>query len=232
MHVGNVVVLKIGGHTVFKGAEISEATFRAYLKVIREASAERKLVCVVGGGDFARAYIRALRSVGATEGVCDLIGIEASRLNARLFALALRDIAYPEIPRTVDDVLKALSTEARVVFVGGFQPGQSTTAVSCVVADTVGAERLIITTNVDGLYDKDPRKFRDAKLLKRVKASDLRRIFASTEKMAGTYAMFDEVSLTILERAKFRTHIVNGNDPRNIVRVLKGEEVGTEIVPG
>jgi predicted uridylate kinase len=119
---------------------------------------------VVNRGSTARHYISMARRLGVNESWSDLLGINISRINALLLNALLGDITYNYIPRNVDEVLTAWSS-GKVVTLGGLQPGQSTNAVAMIIAELVGADLVVNATDVDGVYDKDPKKYSDAKLL-------------------------------------------------------------------
>lgn len=200
-------------------------------RVIRElVEGGCRLAVVVGGGGLARRYIEAARRVGVSEALLDSIGIEASRLNALLVASGLGDLAYPSVPRSFEDFLRAWAS-GRVVVMGGLQPGQSTSAVSALVAEAIGAKLLVNAASVDGVYDKDPRVHRDARRLEEVTVAELRRILSGQSKEAGGYELMDQVSLSVVERSGIRVVITYGGDPRNIARAVRGERVGTVVLP-
>ncbi|RLE54726.1 MAG: UMP kinase [Thermoprotei archaeon] len=227
------IVLKLGGHVLWSEQGIRADVVEGYCTVVRELVNEgHRVALVVGGGSIARMFVKYGRELGLSEGQCDVLGIECARLNALLVAQLMSDISYPEVPRSLDETLKALAT-SRVVVIGGLQPGQSTTAVACVIADTWPCDVLIIATDVDGIYTDDPKKNPRANKLRSVRASELLKMFLHQVKYcAGTYTLFDYVSLSILARARFRAYVINGLDPRNVVRVLRGEDIGTEILCG
>ncbi|HDD25934.1 MAG TPA: UMP kinase [Acidilobales archaeon] len=188
-----------------------------------------KLVVVTGGGSVARSYIRLAKEFNAPNSWRDLLGIEASRLNALLIASALGDYVYSPIPRSVDEFLMAWSS-GKVVVLGGLQPGQSTNAVAAVAAELINADILINATTVDGVYDKDPNKYSDAKLLPRVTPLELKKILNRQKIEAGKYELLDPISIAIIERNRTKTVIVNGLKPSNIIEVIEGKKIGTEIV--
>ena len=66
---------------------------------------------VAGGGKIARHYISTARRFGSDEASLDIMGIEVSRLNARLMILALGDQAYPTVPGDLEQVSKAVTGE-------------------------------------------------------------------------------------------------------------------------
>ncbi|MEM2202841.1 MAG: UMP kinase [Sulfolobales archaeon] len=187
-----------------------------------------RVVIVTGGGDIARRYISACRALGGNESICDLVGIEASRLNAMLLITSLGDRAYRRVVRNVDELLQAWGT-GLVITAGGFQPGQSTVAVSAIIAETISADLLIYATVVSGIYDKDPLKDPSARLLKRVSVSELRKILSGQSVAAGRYELIDPLALSILERSRIRTIVIDGREPDTILRAVKTGDVGTLI---
>jgi uridylate kinase len=187
---------------------------------------------VVGGGRVAREYIGAARTLGASESMLDLLGIKVTRLNAQLLITALGESALPNPPKTIDDILEAKNDPVeRIAVMGGLQPGQSTNAVSAVAAELFGAKKIVNATKVDGVYDKDPRVYKDARLLKKITVFQLRELLAQQSAKAGKYELLDPPSLTIIERSGITLHVVNGKDPQNIIRVLRGEDIGSTVLP-
>lgn len=188
-----------------------------------------RIAVVVGGGATARTYIEAARSLGCSEALLDIIGIDASRLNARLLIAGLGGNAHPLVPHNLAEFLQYWES-GKIVVAGGFQPGQSTNAVAAVIAEAVGAERLINATLVEGIYDKDPSRHRDAKLLERLSYRRLREILqASQTSLAGAYELFDPVALNVAERSRIKLVFINGWNPENLARALRGEKVGTLV---
>ena len=117
----------------------------------------------------------------------------------------------------------------RVVFMGGLQPGQSTTTVAALVAEALSAEQLIIATDVDGIYDSDPKLNPAARKFDRVRIEKLEKMFSGGVR-AGEYKLLDPLTISLIKRSRIRTQVLNGRPPSNIRRALKGEVVGTLIV--
>ena len=201
-----------------------------YARAIRELAERgyRVLAVVVGGGDVARAYISAGSRLGLRKPMLDMLGIEAARLNARLLAYALGDLAYPEPPRSLREALEA-STTGRIVVAGGFQPGQSTAAVAALRAEALGADQLLLGTRVDGVYDRDPMKHPDARLIPRLSYRELVRVMEQSVE-PGRYELLDPLAVAVLERSGIPTRVFNAADPSNLLRAAEGR-VGTLVTP-
>ncbi len=218
------LVVKVSGKLV---SPDDPGLVKQYAKVIVELSRSHRVAVVVGGGRVAREYISAARSFGANRGLQDLLGIEASRLNARLLIAAMHPQAYPEPPRSLEEALRYIS-HSRIIVAGGFQPGQSTAAVAALLAEALDAEVLVLATTVPGVYTRDPRRHPDAKLIPRLTYTELRRVLEQSVE-PGRYELLDPVALSILERSCITLRVVDGRNPENVARVAKGEDVGSTV---
>ncbi len=219
------VVVKVSGKFITPDKPDMIKSYVEVFKQIHESNV--RLAIVIGGGRIAREYISAAGRLGVNRGLLDLLGIEASRLNARLLAYALQPYAYPEPPRSLWEVLEAMAT-GRIVVVGGFQPGQSTAGVAALVAEALTADLLVVATTVDGVYTSDPRRDPNARLVKKLDYKLLRQILSQSVE-PGRYELLDPLAIFVLERSGIPTRIVNGSDPLNVARAISGEEVGSLI---
>ena len=185
-----------------------------------------RIAVVTGGGETARRYIRMGSFIGLSKSWQDVLGINSARLNALLMAALLDDSSYLPIPRSIDDFLQGWAT-GKVVVMGGLQPGQSTNAVAAAIAELVNADILINATVVDGVYDKDPEKYSDAKLMKKVTISQLKK-YLKQSYLPGKYELLDPIALNIVERSRLKVIFLNALKPHLIQEALKGNyEVGT-----
>jgi uridylate kinase len=221
-------VIKLGGH-LFPGIPVPEkiSVYAETLKKLRDLG--HSLVVVTGGGRVARTYIDAARRLGASELTCDLIGIEVSRLNARLFIAKVGEDAYPEPVTSLSMLMSAFETN-KIVFIGGLQPGQSTNAVGVLSSEAVNADLFINATDVDGVYTTDPEEDPTARKLDVVRTDELLKMLLAKELWAGSYALFDLVAIKLVERSRIPTRIIDGRTPANIEAAVKGEAVGTLII--
>lgn len=224
------VTIKLSGHVLFPSLDASP-DLKGFAEVILKIKSRGDSpYVVVGGGEPARHLIKVARENGADESSCDQVGIAVANINALIFARALGEAACQYVPRDSEELDRALSS-GKIVVMGGLQPGQSTNAVSCILAEKSGSSLLINTTTVDGVYTGDPKKDPAAKKYSSIKAKDVTRILDSLGTKAGEYDLLDPVALKIIQRSRILTKIVSGLDPKNILRAIEGEDIGTTIVP-
>lgn len=185
-------------------------------------------IIVAGGGNIARHYISNARSSGADESTLDELGIEVSRLNAKLLIYALKNKAYPHPPITLPEVRRAVDS-GLIVVAGGLHPGQSTNGTAALIAEKTKASEFLNATDVDGIYDSDPNKNKKAKKFRRIELKKLRNLLVREDSVAGSYDLMDIVALKIIERSKIKTRILKA-DLKTLEKAIKGYSVGTEII--
>ena len=116
----------------------------------------------------------------------------------------------------------------------GVKVGDNDT-LSALVAGLIEADLLVILTDIDGLYDKNPSVFADAKFINLVENLDdsVRAAAGAEGSKFGTGGMRTKITAAEMS-TKNGTHLIiaNGTDPRNIVRAAQGYEVGTLFLAG
>ena len=155
------VVISLGGSIIIPddrdGAFLND--FASLLRSLVQGPMIIYVVC--GGGKIARYYIVTGRELSAAEDQLDELGIEVTRLNARLLQLALGPLAFDRTCRRRSEEPPPRAGKGKVAVMGGTTPGHTTDGVSAALAERVGASRIVNATSVDGVYSADPRKVKD-----------------------------------------------------------------------
>ncbi len=195
--------------------------------LFKKISNEYKLYIIVGGGNIARRYIQLGRELGFDEDTLDLIGIDVTRVNARIITNLL-GISNKEIPHVTNEAMKL---DYPIVVMGGTDPKHSTDLVGAELAEKTNAVRFVNATNVNGIYDKDPNKYKDARQQKEVTIDSLIIKYGTNWRVAGKNIFMDEPALEIIKRAKITTSIVNGKRLDQLEKALIGQPFdGTKII--
>jgi len=134
------------------------------------------------------------------------------------------------MPESPEDLMASIAS-GLIVVMGGLQPGQSTNAVAALAAEAMRADLLVNATDVDGVYTADPRKDPNARKLDKVTPDELMGILSTEGFKAGEYDLMDPQALRIIKRSKTPAIIVDGRDPSNVEKALRGKGIGTRIVP-
>ena len=219
------IVIKFSGR-IFGVENIK--LLKDYARFLVKISKSYQPIIIAGGGKIARHYISHARSSGADESTLDELGIEISRLNAKLLIYALKDKAYPHPPTSLKEAKNAVDS-GLIVVAGGLNPGQSTNGAAALIAEKTNAIQFLNATDVDGIYDSDPNNNKKAKKFKRIEIKKLRSMLVHEDAVAGGYDLMDIVALKIIERSKIKTRVI-GSNIKTLEKAIKGLNVGTEII--
>ena len=125
---------------------------------------------------------------------------------------------------TSDKAIAALESGKIVVFGGGTgNPIFSTDTASALRALEIGADAMFKATMVDGVYDKDPHKYPDAKKYETL---------TFTKVLEDRLAVMDGTAATLCRDNKLPILVFDLADPDNIARAVQGENVGTLVYEG
>lgn len=193
-----------------------------------------KLAIVIGGGNLIRGS-RLKQEVGLEDSVvADYAGMLATVINAITFqevlerkfgletrvlsAIEARTVAEPYIRR------KALShlEKGRVVLLcgGTGNPDFSTDTAMVLRAHEIGAGMVLKGTKVDGIFDKDPERFKDAKPIERI---------SYLEYLNKHLEIIDATAVTLASKHGLTVRIFNIFKKGNLKKVLMGEPIGSTI---
>lgn len=102
--------------------------------------------------------------------------------------------------------------------------------LSALVATRINADLLIVLSDIDAFYDRDPHKFSDAHPISQVKelTPDLLAAASGTSTRFGTGGMVTKLrAAATIMKANQKMVLCNGADPRVILKIIKGEQIGT-----
>lgn len=226
----NTFVLSLGGSLIVPNDGIDTQFLSDFNRFIRDqvSSKKRRFFIIVGGGGTTRHYQQAAQAVhGQIENEdLDWIGIHATRLNAHLIRVIFRDIAHSHVLKHYEIIRKV---DEPVVVAAGWKPGWSTDYCAITVCQDYGIKWAINMTNVDQVYDKDPKKFPDAKPMTEVTWKDYREM-AGDKWIPGMNLPFDPIASKLADELGVTVKILNGKNLDNLARALDGETfVGTTI---
>jgi len=221
------IVISLGGSILIPTLEQNRIS--SYVPVLKAIAEHHRLFVVVGGGGAARDYIEAARKLSVDEGTSDEIGILVTRLNATLLIAALGDAAYPKVAESHSEA-KKFAESKKIVVMGGITPGQTTDAVAAVLAERVRASVFINATSVNGIYDKDPKKYNGAKRFDTLSPQQLLVIVSQIGLGAGSNNVLDIIAARIVERSHIPLVVLDGHVPENLSdAILKGKFTGTIV---
>jgi len=223
------VVVSLGGSVLIPNDKDIQFV-KEIASLLSKMSEEQDIIAVCGGGRIARYYIQSGRELGANIDELDEMGIEVTRLNARLLQMALGDKGVNTVPHTAEDAVAQWS-KGKVVVMGGTTPGQTTDAVAAMVAKEWKADRIVNATSVDAVYSDDPKIVKDAKRFSWLSFEDFFRIVDKGEHDAGPTTVFDRKGAWIAKEEQIPVFIVHGRDLSELETAIRGGEIkGTKVL--
>ena len=232
-----LTVVKIGGRSIMdRGRE----AILPLVDELRRALPEHKMLILTGAGIRARHVYSVGLDLGLPTGALAGLAAKEAGQNGHLLAALLANdgVSYVEHPTIANQLAIHLAASRAVVgsgfppyhhhefppAIGRIPPHRADTG-AFLIADEIGARRLTIVEDVDGLYTVDPNNpgGRTPEFIPEVSASELATNFATLP--------IDRTLLEVMAAAKHldQIQIVNGLVPGNVLRALRGEHVGTII---
>ena len=221
------IVIKLSG-SVFN-FDTDFKILKDYVEIIKLINEVYQPIIIAGGGKIARFYINLARSLGFDESGLDLIGMHVSHLNAKLIISGLGDLCFPLTPQNLDEISTSVLTN-KIVITGGLYPGQSTNATSALIAEKIRAVKFFNATDVEGIFNIDPRTNPNAKMFESIRVKECISILKAENSMAGTYDLMDLISLKVIERSHLPTLVFKSSIENLKKVVLENTKIGTEII--
>lgn len=226
------ILLKLSGEAL-SGSKGSGLDFDKVVEICQSikkcADMGVQIAIVVGGGNFWRG-----RSSGQMDRTrADHMGMLATSINALAVADGLEQVgAIPRVQTAIEmrqiaepyirnKAVRHLEKERIVVFgCGTGNPFFSTDTAAALRAAEIDAEVIFKATNVDGVYDSDPKKNPDAKKFDTLSHLDVLQ--------KGLHVMDSTAASLCMDNA-IEIRVFNLDDPENIVRAVLGENIGTVV---
>ena len=219
------IIISLGG-SVILAKDLEKNYFPSFLKLIEKTCKDYKIFIVAGGGGTARTYIKLGRALDMSEEQLDEMGIAITRINAKFLTNIIKN-SNKKIPHSTDEAIKMKNL---VVIMGGTTPGHSTDMVAAELAEKTKATKLIIATNVDGVYTKDPNKYNDAKQIKEISIQKLIEQHGTDWNEAGKNIVIDGPALKIINRSNILTYVLNGKKLDQLDKALNNQSFNGTII--
>ncbi len=228
------VLLKLSGEAL-AGDQGYGITGEVLEKISTEIATLQKTGCevavVVGGGNIHRGVAGA--TTGMDRATSDYMGMIATVINSLalqdalerkgiftrvMSAIAMQEVAEPYIRRRA---VRHLEKKRVVIFAAGTgNPYFTTDTTAALRANEINAQLIMKATKVDGIYDKDPMKHKDAKMFDRL---------SYMEVLNKEIKVMDSTAITLCMDNDMDIVVFNMFEAGNIARVVQGEKIGTVV---
>ncbi|MFW6046892.1 MAG: UMP kinase [Candidatus Woesearchaeota archaeon] len=205
-----VIVLSLGGSLIIPD-KVNSTYLKKLKQILLKNKKKYKFIIVCGGGSLARKYIKAIQSQRGEQKFQALAGISATRTNARFMNYFFEIDPERGIPKTKDAIRKYLD-ELDIIFCGAlkYKPNQTSDSTASQIAREFNTS-FVNLTNVDGLYDKNPNKHKDAKLIKEISWEEFNKKATSMKFKPGQHFVLDQKASEIIMKNKIPTYIIGKN---------------------
>ncbi len=222
----NKIVLSLGGSLIVP-EEIQVDFLRQFQELILSKTDEYSFIIYAGGGSIARKYMEGAKKIEeVTHDQMDWLGIYASRLNAQLLRVIFDKAAEEEV---IEDPTEAITMNKPIMIGAGWKPGWSTDYDAVQVAVTNGISQVVNLSNIQYVYDKDPKVHNDAEPITEISWKDFRKIVGDTW-TPGLNMPFDPIAAQLAEENGIEVVIADGTDLDNLQSILEGKDfTGTTI---
>lgn len=190
-----------------------------------------QMAVVVGGGNFVRGAQLNITSIGKAS--ADYMGMLATVMNAialqdscESIGIETRVLSSLEVPAVAERWVRRRAIrhmeKGRVVIIaaGTGNPHFTTDTAAAQRAVEIGCDVILKATKVDGVYDKDPKKFKDAKRYTKV---------SYQEALEKNLRFMDQTAIALCREHKMPVMVLDMNDPKQLVQAVLGKAVGTLI---
>ena len=212
---------------------ISSDVITSYAKQIKEiVDLGVEVSIVIGGGNIFRGLSGAAQGVDRVTG--DHMGMLATVINSLALQNSIEKLGVPtrvqtaiEMPKVAEPFIKRRAQrhleKGRVVIFGAGtgNPYFTTDTAAALRAIEMGTDVVIKATKVDGIYDKDPVKFADAKKYEKVTYNEV---------LAKDLKVMDATAISLCRENKLPIIVFNSLVEGNLKKVVMGENIGTTVV--
>jgi uridylate kinase len=225
-----VIVLSLGGSRIIPD-KIDVKFLKEFKKILEKHIKKYKFVIVCGGGSTARKYIAGLKKekLKLKKFHQGLLGIASTRLNARFMTYFFGKDANKGIPHNMKEVKNMLRLYD-IVFCGALRYAKNETSdgTSAKLANYFQT-KFINITNVKGLYDKNPKKFKNAKFIPEISWKMFHNLANKQAFKPGQHFVLDQSASRIILKNKIITYII-GTDLKELNNLLENKKfTGTKI---
>jgi uridylate kinase len=228
------IVLKLSGEVLggAQGFGVDPQRAKEIAQEIREVQQSGvQTALVIGGGNIFRGVAQAAKQMDRV--AADHMGMLATVINGLalqdaleklsvdtrvMTAIVMAQVAEPFIRRRA---VRHLEKGRVVIFAGGTgSPYFSTDTAAALRAMEIRADALLKATKVDGVYDADPAQVKDARMFPEISYGDV---------LLHNLRVMDATAISMCRENHLPIVVFNLNLPGNIVRVVRGEKIGSLV---
>jgi len=212
--------ISFGGKMIYTEGRVNTKLLSEFSLLLKKSKNE--FLIGVGGGEVAKIMVEGARNLGADSFLQDYIGITATIANALLMKAATGGAIY-----SFEELLKKTPKE-KIVIVHGTIPGITTDTDTVLACEALGVKKLINFSDTI-LFDKDPKRFKDAKPIKDANFDFLIDLAQKNDtRQARTNFIFDLLACKIAKRSNIEIHFVS--NLKDLELAIKGKKHNGSVI--
>ena len=221
----NAILLKVGGSLALQPKSLQELCTK-----LSDYSKEKQLVVVPGGGEFADT----VRSINQRFNLSDKIAHRMAILGMDQYGLLLFNLMPNSLP--INDIAKiwdVLDSRKLAVFLpSSFMEKEdplenswnvTSDAIAVYLAGRLSIKKVLLVTDVDGIYKGNPKEYSEEKLIKKIYSKELSELNERTS--------VDMFTPKLIGRFHVDCYVVNGLFPERVLSLIEGKDtISTRII--
>lgn len=213
--------VSLGGKLLYtEDGRVNVEFIQKFARILQKS--KKDFVIGVGGGKFAKTLVEGGKALGANSFFQDYLGITATSANALLIKIATNGRIC-----SFNELLNEIPTEKTIIVYGSI-PGITTDSDTILASEALGVKK-VINLSDSILYDKDPKKFKDAKPIHKISYDELINIAVQQDtREARMNFIFDLLACKLAKRAGIELHFVSSLE--DFERAINGKKHNGTVI--
>ena len=227
------IIIALGGSVIVPELSEDKGINTIFLKKFRKLILEnfkkgKSFIIVAGGGKTTRVYQKAASKIAKiNKEDLDWIGIHTTRLNAHLLRTIFQKEACPIV---LDDPRKKIGKiKKNILIASGWRPGWSTDYISVLLAKRFKVKEVIIAGDTPFVYDKDPKKYKEAKPIKDISFKQYKKLIPK-KWTPGLSSPLDPVATKMAQEIDLKINIINANNLKSFKNIFCGKKFEGTVI--
>jgi len=207
------IVMSLGGSLIIpNGVDVDFV--KNFVSLIKEyVSKGYSFLIITGGGNLCRDYNESLKKVVTPSNEdLDWLGISVTRANAEFMRICFGDLAYKKVVADPDYIPE---TDKPVILGAGWKPGNSSDLAAVHAAKSIGSKKIVNLSNIDYVYDSDPKNNPSAKPIEKISWVDFILLFPN-DWIPGRNIPFDPIASVEAQTNDQEVVMLNGYNFDNL----------------
>jgi len=220
------IIISLGGSLIVPEEIDIEFLKKFKQLILKHVKKGKRFAIITGGGKICRKYQKAAADISDLNSWdSDYLGIHVTRLNAHLMRTIFKKYSHPQV---IKNPRKKINFTKKILIGAGWKPGCSTDYDAVLLAEKLKANIIINLTNVEYVYDRDPKYHKNATKIEKISWRDFRKIVGNKWN-PGLNAPFDPVASKKAQELKLKV-IITASSLKNLDNIFNGKRFKGTVI--